>query len=131
MELKTFVAETLRDILLGITDAQKDAQFAKYIAPWGIGAVEFPPDSGVVRKGPFAATVVRFDVGLTVEDTDSAKAGGGLKIAIFNAGVEGQSIGKNTAVNRIQFAIHLGLPPGDGDPATFGQGQPQRQKQVV
>lgn len=128
MELKHFVAETLTDILQGIHDAQKDKKFAKYIAPWGIGAIEFPHDSGVVRRGPFAATVVKFDVGLTVEATDSTKAGGGLRIAIFNAGIEGESAGKNTAVNRVQFSVHLGLPPGDGDPSTFGQSQPQGQQ---
>lgn len=60
--LKDFVSQTLRDIFDGVIDVQKDAKIGKYIAPWGIGAVEYPSDSGAVRKGPFTVTVVKFDV---------------------------------------------------------------------
>ena len=81
--LKDFVSQTLRDILDGVIEVQKDTNIGKNIAPWGIGPTEYPLDSGLVRKGPFTATVVKFDVAVTAEITEAAKAGGGLKIAVF------------------------------------------------
>jgi len=119
VSLKEFVSQTLRDILDGVIDVQKDTQIGKNIAPWGIGAIEYPLDSGAVRKGPFTATVVKFDVAVTAELIDSAKAGGGLKIAVFSLGVHGETGSKNVVTNWIQFSVPVALPPGDGDPASY------------
>ncbi len=102
--LNDFVSQTLRDILNGVIDVQRDANIGKNIAPWGIGAIDYPSDSGVVRNGPFTVTVVKFDVTVTAEITDSAKGGGGLKIAVFDLGVHGEIGSKNVATNRIQFS---------------------------
>lgn len=113
IELKDFVAHTLTEILDGITTAQMHDKLGQYIAPWGIGAIEYPPDSGAVTKGPFTATVVKFDIGVTAETTDSTKAGGGLKIAVLSVGVGGEKVNKSTAINRIQFSVPICLPPGD------------------
>ncbi len=117
--LKDFVSQTLRDILDGVLDVQKDTHIGKYIAPWGLGAIEYPSDSGAVRKGPFTATVVKFDVAVIAEFTEAAKAGGGLKIAVFDLGVHGEIGNKNVATNRIQFSVPVSLPAGDGDPASY------------
>jgi hypothetical protein len=123
VSLKDFVSQTLRDILDGVMDVQKDANLGKHIAPWGIGSVEYPSESGAVRKGPFTATVVKFDVAVTAELTDSAKAGSGLKIAVFDFGVQGEIGSKNVATNRIQFSVPVSLPAGDGDPASYAGAQ--------
>jgi hypothetical protein len=121
VELRHFVARTLQEILEGITTAQKDPELGRFISPWGIGAIEFPPASGVVRKGPFAATVVRFDVCVTAESTKSGKAGGEIKVwAVGDIGARGELVAKSTAENRIQFSVHLQLPPGDGAPEEYG-----------
>src|SRR5271163_4426416 len=119
VSLKEFVAQTLRDILGAVTEVQKDGDIGKNIAPWGIGAIEYPSDSGAVRKGPFTATVIRFDVAVTAELSDSAKGGGGLKVAVFNLGVHGEIGSKNVTNNRIQFSIPINLPPGNGYPASY------------
>jgi hypothetical protein len=119
VSLKDFISQTLRDILGAITEVQEDEKIGKYIAPWGIGAIEYPADSGAIRKGPFTATVIKFDVGVTAELTDAAKAGGGLKVAVFNLGVHGEMGSKDSATNRIQFSIPINIPPGDGDPASY------------
>lgn len=123
VELRDFVAHTLHEILVGITTAQKDPELGRFISPWGIGAIDFPPASGVVRKGPFAATVVRFDVCVTAESTKSGKAGGEIKVwAVGDIGARGEMAAKSTAENRIQFSVHLQLPPGDGAPEEYGAG---------
>ncbi len=117
--LKDFVSQTLRDILHGVIDVQKYTNIWKNIAPWGFGAIEYSSDSGVVRKGPFTVTVVKFDVAVTAEITEAAKAGGGLKIAVFDFGVHGEMGNKNVATNRIQSGVPVSLPAGDGDPASY------------
>jgi hypothetical protein len=123
VSLKEFVSQALRDILDGVTDAQTDKKIGKNIAPWGIGDIAYPSDSGAIRKGPFTATVVKFDVAVTAEVTGSAAAGGALKIAVFNLGAHGERGNKNVATNRIQFSVPVSLPSGDGDPAAYGKTQ--------
>jgi hypothetical protein len=118
--LKDFVSQTLRDILNGIIDVQKDTHVGNNIAPWGIGAIEYPSESGVVRKGQFTATWVKFDVAVTAEITEAAKAGCCPKIAVFDLSAHGEIGNRNVATNRIQFSVPLSLPAGDGDPGTFG-----------
>ena len=123
VSLKDFVSQTLRAILDGVMEVQKDQNVGKYIAPWGIGSVEYPPDSGVVRKGPFTTTVVKFDVAVTAELSDFAKAGGGLKIAVFDLGAHGETGSKNVTTNRIQFSVPVALPAGDGYLASYAGAQ--------
>jgi hypothetical protein len=119
VSLKDFISQTLRDILGAIVEVQEDQKIGKHVAPWGIGAIEYPADSGAIRKGPFTATVIKFDVAVTAELTDAAKGHAGLKIAVFNLGVHGEMGSKNSATNRIQFSVPISIPPGDGDPASY------------
>ena len=118
VSLREFVSQTLRDVLGAVTEVQKDEGIGRRIAPWGIGAIEYPADSGAIRKGPFTATVIKFDVAVTAEATDAAKAGGGLRIAVFDLGVHGEMGSRNTATSRIQFSIPISLPAGDGEPSS-------------
>src|SRR5579863_5454597 len=109
VSLSEFVSQTLRDVLGGVIDAQADKKIGKNVAPWGIGAIEYPTDSGAVRKGPFTVTVVKFDVAVTAEVNASAAAGGGLKIAVFSLGAHGEKENKNVASSRIQFSVPVTL----------------------
>jgi hypothetical protein len=115
VELKDFVAQTLREILDRITTAQAHDKFGNYIAPRAIGGTVYPADSGVVRKGPFTATVVKFDIGVTAETTGSTSADGGLKVAVLSVGVGAEKVKKSTAANRIQFGVPICLPSGNKD----------------
>jgi hypothetical protein len=99
VELKDFVTQTLLDILKGVSDAGLDQTVGRRIAP----------TEAIVR--------VKFDVAVTAESTDTAKAGGGFKVAVLGIGASaGADLGtasKNVAVTRIQFEVPVLLPAGD------------------
>lgn len=42
LNLRDFVRSALLDVLVGIRDAQADQTLGRFIAPVGIGSVEFP-----------------------------------------------------------------------------------------
>jgi hypothetical protein len=62
-------------------------------------------------------TVVKFDVAVTAETSDTAKGGGGVKIAVMSVAVPAsgdvETASKNVAVTRIQFSVPISLPAGD------------------
>jgi hypothetical protein len=53
MELREFVHSALKDVVLGIQDAQKEEEVGKYIAPELIGSHKFPENSGVSHSSRF------------------------------------------------------------------------------
>ena len=55
MDLREFVHGALKDVVLGIQNAQREQGIGGYTAPKGIGGHEFPKDSGVT----FFARIVR------------------------------------------------------------------------
>lgn len=108
VELKDFVSSALKDIITGIKDAQADAAVGTLVAPSLIGHQDFPSSSGVVGKGPYLTTV-KFHVAVTASETSSGGAGGGVKLAVFNANVGGGSESLNQTVSTIDFAVHVQL----------------------
>lgn len=110
--LKEFIAQTLKDILGGVVEAQTH-EHGKNVAPWGIGGAKYSPESGLLAVPGGAMTVVKFDAAVTAEMSDTVKAGGGFKVVVFSMGASGEATEKNVAVTRVQFSIPLTLPAGD------------------
>lgn len=117
MELKDFVAETLKEILLGVAEAQKLPEHGKNVVPTGTGHAKYPSDSNAVNDLSCAYTVVKFDVAVTAENEDSVKAGGGIKIAVVSLGAGGETISKNSSVTRIQFSVPVRLAGAKASPS--------------
>jgi hypothetical protein len=60
------------------------------------------------------ATTVRFDVGVTVESKAEGGAGVGFNIAVASGKTGGDVSERSEGVNRIQFAVPLRIPTGEG-----------------
>jgi hypothetical protein len=107
VNLREFVALTVTQIVQGVSDAQAEVK--------DLGAEVNPHLTGSVPKDfAFAAgqcaTIVYFDVGVTVTEGTGTKGGIGVFTGAFNLGSAGQSQTENTAVNRVRFALPLTLP---------------------
>jgi hypothetical protein len=111
MNLKEFVADTLKQIIDGVTEAQeygrqKDAR---------VNPLHLPvrDQNGGVHSVIFRADVahpVEFDVAVTAAEERQAKGGVGVIIAGWTLGASGQSKAGNEHVSRIKFTIPVVLP---------------------
>jgi hypothetical protein len=110
MELREFVHGALKDVVLGIQDAQREKGIGGYIAPKGIGGHDFPKDSGVTLRARIVSTVMKFDVAVTAERGKKGGATGGVRIAVVEAKLGGEGQTKDTTVSRVQFAVPILTP---------------------
>lgn len=109
MDLETFIAETLRQIVKGVITAQqhKDCSGAR-----------INPDT--IRNKPAGSEIyvgervqkVEFDVAVTISEASEKQGKGSIGIASIGLGVGGQasSTASNSSVSRIKFEIPLILP---------------------
>jgi len=118
MDLKTFIAETLTQIVDGVQDARTrigEGDTNASLNPHVIGA---HAEAEVGKTSP-----VEFDVAVTVveqsDDKTGAKAGasGGFGIlSVVSAkvsaesGVENQQLARNETVSRVKFSVQLAQP---------------------
>lgn len=101
MDLQTFVRETLVQIVAGVELAISD------IKGNSTNAMVNPYRPDANHSDP---TNVEFDVAVTVTDSSSGRAGGGIKILSFNVGAHGEGKIEAKAVNRIKFSVPVALP---------------------
>lgn len=120
MDLREFVSATLRDIVLGIQNAQKVEGVGGLIAPSGIGGHELPADSGATHNGRITSTVVKFDVAVTAEETSAGGAKAGVKVLGLSAGVGGDLSAKSGTASRVQFSVPLIMPKNARNWSTEG-----------
>lgn len=125
MDLQTFVAETLRQIVGGVADAQKS------IATMGTNARVNPAlveQSARVQSG--APSPIEFDVAITVVDAHINEKSAGTTtssgmIAVVHAGRDTEETtfeaGKHTtsAVSRVKFTVQVAQP---SDVETYSSG---------
>jgi hypothetical protein len=112
MDLREFVSGALKDVVLGIQDAQQQGEVGGCIAPALIGSHQFPADSGVSHSGRLISTVMRFDVAVTAERGKTGGASAGVRIAVVEAKLGGDAQFKDTTVSRVQFAVPILMPKG-------------------
>jgi hypothetical protein len=117
MDLKSFVAETLVQIIEGVADAQKR------IHALGVGAAVNPNHIPVGAERLTKASPVQFDVAVTVSDESASKSGVGASagfLSVISAKVDAKAEEtdaiRNEAVSRIQFTVSLAQP---GDITTY------------
>lgn len=99
MELKTFVSETIKEIMEGVADAQKHI-------------IEGVPktDSGVIQIGSQSFESIEFDVSVTSSDTQGTEGKAGVSIKIVDFGVKGNTLNQNSTTNRIRFKVPVIFP---------------------
>jgi hypothetical protein len=140
VELKSFVAETLSQIIEGIKEAQQRAQ-------QGAGGVVNPPVGRMDRqllttnRAFFSqaglAQFVDFDVAVTATEGTATKGGVGVMVAAITLGTSGQSTAENSATSRVKFSVPIALPPDakqvpvkhhDADPPPRSKGWLERRR---
>jgi len=117
MDIKTFVSETLIQIVEGVADAQRR------IDDGGSGAKLNPIDSYHANpvRGVHEAKPVDFDIAVTVATEDhqgaGARAGGSLQVLAVVGIKAGASINQQSSeaqrsetVSRVRFAVQLAQP---------------------
>ena len=118
MDLKSFVSETLTQIVEGVADAQKR------IAEADVGAAINPTLKSESAKQKIAeASPVKFDVAVTVTDESASRSGAGASVGFLSvisakvdANIEESGSLKNEAISRIEFEVQLSQP---GDITTY------------
>jgi hypothetical protein len=112
MDLREFVAITLRQIVDGVKDAQTS------VASGG----EVNPKIWVAQRGDAAKMkilesnsgkwihMVDFDVAVTVMEATETKGGVGLVVGPVVLGSKGQSNAESATVSRIRFQVPIAFP---------------------
>lgn len=116
MDLENYIAETLRQIVQGVSKAQElTSKHGAIVNPRmrsnsttnsALGIIS-TTDAGVY------AQLVHFDVALTIKKETGTKGGIGIASGIVNLGSAGQSSNEDTAVNCVKFTVPLALPPSE------------------
>lgn len=113
MELKDFVAETLKQIVDGVILAQKDiSEKGACINPSGIGKA----DTGLLYASLQKAKTVQlvdFDISLVATEGNEAKGGIGVFVSGFGVGIQGKSDTASSATNKVRFSVPIRLPSVD------------------
>ncbi len=97
MDVKEFLSETIRQVVEGILDAQKQTK--------NKGAVVVP--HGGSEK------VVRFDIAVAVTEGTPASGIGNLQVYGNGSDANGKSESSNSIVHRVQFEVPIEYPSGE------------------
>ena len=113
MKLNEFVAETLKEIIDGIVEAQK-----YYSAKGGTvnsANISYSTVEGtqiVDRHSGQLGQMIEFDVAVTTMEGTETKGGIGVFVGAMGLGSQGKSDASNTSVSRIKFSVPILLPKG-------------------
>jgi hypothetical protein len=109
MELKTFVAETLKQIVEGIVIAQQDVkEKGAKVNPGQIRS-----DGSLIKisdGGPYNVQMVDFDVSLTESKGDEAKGGIGVFFGSVGLGAQGKYETGSSSMNKVKFSVPVMFP---------------------
>jgi sulfite reductase beta subunit-like hemoprotein len=116
MELKTFVAETLKQLIDGVKSSQEYAQKE--------GAVINPNEQlrfSSNHKCAISGTtgqqvqIIDFDVAISAQESDQYKGGFGIFVGAVGIGTQGHAEFTDSTVNRIKFSLPIVLPYQDSE----------------
>ena len=108
MELKNFVAETLKQIAEGIKEAQA-ANTGAWIVP-RIVLKNGYQHIDTSNKGEYIPEFVSFDVAVSATEGTQAEGSGGIRVLSAQLGGNIDASTQNTTVSRIQFRISVDWP---------------------
>ena len=110
MELRDFVAETIKQVIDGVILAQQHArEKGAHVNP----PLNFSADQGLQlwdRDTAQPVQTISFDVAVTAAEGTKTQGGVAVFAGAFGLGSKGQSDKSNETVNRIQFSVPLSLP---------------------
>jgi hypothetical protein len=112
MDLSEFVSQALAQIATGVNDANGSVHTMRgELNPRIATNSESASKVGLLHTtGGHMATIVQFDVALTVTQGTGTKGGIGVIAGAFTLGSSGQSSAENSSVSRVKFAVPMVLP---------------------
>ena len=116
MDLKEFVAESLRQIMEGVTEAKEHgSNIGAEVNPFAdLGSYNRYPEGVIFRhmegKGGQYAQNVSFDVAVTTIEESHTKGGAKLAVAVFSAGAGKEKDRTDSSVSRVKFTVPVFLP---------------------
>lgn len=110
MDLKTFVAESIKQIAEGIKEAQ-NADTGAWVSPLVGSLVGKKPQiwDNITTADP---QVISFDIAVTAVESDAKKGGGGMQVLGIAIGGGLESSTQNSSVSRIRFDLPIIWPRG-------------------
>ena len=109
MELKTFVSETLKQIVEGVKQAQEDVK--------DMGATVNPPSTAYAEKQLYVTDynkrtvqIIDFDISLTETEATQTGASIGVFFGSVGLGAHGKAETGSNAMNRVKFSVPVVLP---------------------
>lgn len=110
MNLQEFVAQTLKEIIAGVKDAQVTAKSTgATINPLMATLSSKDMVLGQALNGVFVH-LVDFDVAVTVSEGEEAKGGIGIVTGFLGLGAQSKSESFNSAISRIKFKVPICFP---------------------
>lgn len=112
MDIQEFITETIKQIALGVSSANKEIELYGALLPDTNCAlnrenVQYYKEDGIAR----IITDVNFDIAVTVVQNETNSAGGGIKVCGMNLGADSSNNNSNQTSSRVQFKLNLVLPP--------------------
>ena len=108
MELNQFVAESIKQIIDGVCEAQVHARDVRAaVNPSDVNTNEH---TGHVLYHNVPLQNVEFDVAVSATEGSGNEGGAGLFVGPVAIGTRGQSEASSTAVSRIKFTVPMALP---------------------
>jgi hypothetical protein len=117
MDLKDFIAGTLKEIIDGVGEAD---QYAKKKGG-AIPSKFIANTSGVhgfvlaTHAGPEFVNLIEFDVAISTTDSIENSREGKVSIQVIGASVQGKDVSQENYVNRVKFVIPLMIGKKTGD----------------
>jgi hypothetical protein len=105
MELRDFIAETIAQIMSGVSTAIKSHDVKE------LGGIINPvPLSLEKSAGRRESQTIEFDVAVTVESGESASKEGGLNIKVVEASLSKDTSKRTVGESRVRFSVPVSLP---------------------
>lgn len=111
MDIQEFIKETIKQITIGTSQANKEIEQYGALLPDTSCSVnrenyQYYNEGGVSRR----IVEVNFDIAVTVAQNDDSSIGGGIKVCGLNFGTDKSNCNSNQTSSRVQFKLLLVLP---------------------
>ena len=119
MELKDFVAESIKQIIDGVNEAKRyAAENGATLNPERQTHNANNANARTNTKTGAAIETIEFDVAVTVTEGTQTRGGIGIFTGVVGLGSQGQSDATNSSVTRLRFLVPVSLPstPNPRDP---------------
>lgn len=111
MDIQEFIKETIKQITIGTSQANKEIEQYGALLPDTSCSVnrencQYYNEGWVSRR----IVEVNFDIAVTVAQNDDSSIGGGIKVCGLNFGTDKSNCNSNQTSSRVQFKLLLVLP---------------------